>query len=152
MLSFGKVSACNFFPHSFCIPKQNKVLQAHKEESNTNYSHLVRSLSLNYLADMVNRDRNSSGTGNCTEPQLLLCKLSKSAAKPCAFLVPSRPLSPFSHLVTSGNHCTVRLGHSSACVITRSYKKGVFFFQILYSSLITRSSTVSSSAAGGKEK
>lgn len=42
----------------------------------------------------------------------------------------------------------MRLGHSRACVITRSYKKGVFFFQILYSSLMTRSSTVSSSTAG----
>ena len=28
----------------------------------------------------------------------------------------------------TGSHCTVRLGHSSACVITRSYRNGVFFF------------------------
>ena len=47
-------------------------------------------------------------------------------------------------LVTSGNHCAVRLGHSRACVITKSYKNGVFFFQILYSSFITLSSTASS--------
>lgn len=53
-----------------------------------------------------------------------------------------------SHLVTSGGHCTVRLGHSRACVITRSYDKWVFFFQILYSSLMTRSSIVSFSTAG----
>ncbi|KAF2980701.1 hypothetical protein EK904_001232 [Melospiza melodia maxima] len=48
------------------------------------------------------------------------------------------------HLLTSGSHCTVRLGHSRACVSSRSYKKGLFFFQILYSPLMTRSS----SAAG----
>lgn len=48
------------------------------------------------------------------------------------------------YLVTSGSHWTVRLGHSSAWVITRSYRKGVFFFQILYSSLMTLSSTASS--------
>ena len=47
-------------------------------------------------------------------------------------------------LVTSGSHCAVRLGHSRACVITRSYRNGVFFFHILYSSLMTRSSTASS--------
>jgi hypothetical protein len=39
-----------------------------------------------------------------------------------------RPLP--SGLVTSGSHCAVRLGHSSAWVITRSYRNGVFFFQI----------------------
>lgn len=66
--------------------------------------------------------------------------------KPCA----SRHLS-VSHLVTAGSHCTVRLGHSRACTITRSYRNGVFFFQILYSSLMTRSSTVSSSTAGRDE-
>lgn len=54
---------------------------------------------------------------------------------------------PQAHLVTSGSHCAVRLGHSRACVMTRSYRKGVFFFQILYSSLITLSSTASSNAA-----
>uniref|UniRef100_A0A1I8GPN7 Ragulator complex protein LAMTOR1 n=1 Tax=Macrostomum lignano TaxID=282301 RepID=A0A1I8GPN7_9PLAT len=52
-----------------------------------------------------------------------------------------------SGLVTSGSHWAVRLGHSNACVITRSYKNGVFFFQILYSSLMIRSSTVSSAAS-----
>lgn len=58
------------------------------------------------------------------------------------------------YLVTSGNHWAVRLGHSSACVITRSYRNGVFFFHILYSSFITLSSTASSKAAvthGGGE-
>ncbi len=48
------------------------------------------------------------------------------------------------HLVTSGSHCAVKLGHSRACVITKSYRNGVFFFHILYSSLMTRSSTASS--------
>lgn len=48
------------------------------------------------------------------------------------------------YFVTSGSHCTVRLGHSKAWVITKSYKNGVFFFQILYSSLIILSSTASS--------
>ena len=38
--------------------------------------------------------------------------------------------------VTSGSHWTVRLGHSRACVITKSYRNGVFFFQILYSSFM----------------
>lgn len=54
----------------------------------------------------------------------------------------------FLYLVTSGSHWAVRLGHSRAWVITKSYRKGVFFFHILYSSLITRSSTASSKAAG----
>lgn len=36
----------------------------------------------------------------------------------------------------SGNHCTVSDGHSSACVTTRSYRYGAFFFHTLYSSLI----------------
>lgn len=49
--------------------------------------------------------------------------------------------------MTSGSHCAVREGHSSACVITRSYRKGVFFFHILYSSLMTRSSTASSNVS-----
>lgn len=53
----------------------------------------------------------------------------------------------FLYLVTSGSHWAVRLGHSRAWVITKSYRKGVFFFHILYSSLITRSSTASSKAA-----
>jgi len=46
----------------------------------------------------------------------------------------------------------LRVRHSRACVMTRSYRNGVFFFQILYSSLITRSSTASSkdSAAKGR--
>ena len=48
------------------------------------------------------------------------------------------------YLVTSGSHWAVSEGHSRACVITKSYKNGVFFFQILYSSLMTRSSTASS--------
>lgn len=48
------------------------------------------------------------------------------------------------HLVTSGSHWAVREGHSKAWVITRSYRKGVFFFHILYSSLMTLSSTASS--------
>jgi hypothetical protein len=52
-----------------------------------------------------------------------------------------------SGLVTSGSHCTVRLGHSKAWVITKSYRNGVFFFHILYSSLITHSSTALSKAA-----
>ena len=51
-------------------------------------------------------------------------------------------------LVTSGSHCAVRLGHSKACVITRSYRNGVFFFHILYSSFMTRSSTASSKPPG----
>lgn len=42
-------------------------------------------------------------------------------------------------------------GHSSACVTTRSYRKGVFFFQILYSSATTLSST-SAGAAGAAEE
>lgn len=50
------------------------------------------------------------------------------------------------YLETSGSHWAVRLGHSKAWVITRSYRKGVFFFQILYSSFITLSSTASSNA------
>ena len=52
-----------------------------------------------------------------------------------------------SGLVTSGSHWAVRLGHSRAWVITKSYKNGVFFFQILYSSLITLSSTASSNCS-----
>ncbi len=43
-------------------------------------------------------------------------------------MLEQRPLP--SGLVTSGSHCAVRLGHSSAWVITRSYRNGVFFFQI----------------------
>lgn len=34
----------------------------------------------------------------------------------------------------SGNHCVVSVGHSSAVLNMRSYKKGAFFFHILYSS------------------
>lgn len=49
--------------------------------------------------------------------------------------------------MTSGSHCAVREGHSRAWVITRSYRNGVFFFHILYSSLITRSSTASSNVS-----
>jgi len=56
-----------------------------------------------------------------------------------------------SYLVISGNHCAVKLGHSRAWVITRSYRNGVFFFQILYSSFITRSSTASSKATTNNE-
>ena len=51
------------------------------------------------------------------------------------------------NLVTSGSHWAVREGHSSACVITKSYRNGVFFFHILYSSFITRSSIASSKPA-----
>lgn len=58
----------------------------------------------------------------------------------------------FFYLLTSGNHCTVRLGHSRACVMTRSQRKGVFFFHILYSSFITRSSTASSYTRREQEK
>ena len=54
------------------------------------------------------------------------------------------------YFVTSGSHCTVRLGHSNAWVITKSYKNGVFFFQILYSSLIILSSTASSKGSERK--
>lgn len=50
----------------------------------------------------------------------------------------------YTYFVTSGSHWTVRLGHSRACVITKSYRNGVFFFQILYSSFMIRSSTASS--------
>ena len=53
---------------------------------------------------------------------------------------------------TSGNHWTVRLGHSKACVITKSCKNGVFFFQILYSSLMILSSTASSKGSTTKKK
>lgn len=55
------------------------------------------------------------------------------------------------YFVTSGSHCTVRLGHSKAWVITKSYKNGVFFFQILYSSLIILSSTASSKGSWRKQ-
>ena len=58
--------------------------------------------------------------------------------------------SASAYRLTSGSHCTVRLGHSSACVITRSYRKGVFFFHILYSSFMTRSSTASSYTGRGR--
>lgn len=47
----------------------------------------------------------------------------------------------FWYLTTSGNHWAVSEGHSRAWVITKSYKNGVFFFHILYSSLMTLSST-----------
>lgn len=56
------------------------------------------------------------------------------------------PIIKSVYLETSGSHWAVRLGHSKAWVITRSYRKGVFFFQILYSSFITLSSTASSNA------
>ena len=42
---------------------------------------------------------------------------------------------------------TVKLGHSSRWVITRSYRKGVFFFQILYSSTTARRSRPCSALA-----
>eukprot|EP01052_Picozoa_sp_SAG31_P071107 SAG31_NODE_30014_length_386_cov_1.205575_1_plen_105_part_10 len=48
--------------------------------------------------------------------------------------------------VDIGSHWQVRLGHSSACVMIVSYKNGVFFFQILYSSLIFWSSGSGNSA------
>lgn len=37
-----------------------------------------------------------------------------------------------------GNHSRVRLGHSSADKMEKSYKKGEFFFQILYSGMISK--------------
>ena len=49
----------------------------------------------------------------------------------------------YTYFVTSGSHWTVRLGHSRAWVITKSYTNGVFFLQILYSSFMIRSSTAS---------
>ena len=66
---------------------------------------------------------------------------SSIALSPKAYMA-RLPVSTY--LVTSGSHWTVRLGHSKAWVITKSYKNGVFFFQILYSSLIILSSTASS--------
>lgn len=33
---------------------------------------------------------------------------------------------------TSGSHCVVRVGHSRAVLSSRSYKKGEFFFHVLY--------------------
>ena len=50
-------------------------------------------------------------------------------------------------LSLTGSHWQVRAGHSKAFVTTRSYRKGVFFFQILYSSLIIRSCSVMPSVA-----
>lgn len=66
----------------------------------------------------------------------------KSARKP---QMPTRTQA--THLVTSGSHWTVRLGHSRAWVMTTSYKKGVFFFQILYSSLMLFSSAAAPAGA-----
>ena len=54
---------------------------------------------------------------------------------------PTFPITERAYISLLGSHCTVRLGHSKACVITKSYRKGEFFFQILYSSLIIFSST-----------
>ena len=62
----------------------------------------------------------------------------------CMYVCMYTYVNELSYHETSGSHCAVRLGHSRACVITKSYRKGVFFFQILYSSLITFSSIVSS--------
>ena len=45
----------------------------------------------------------------------------------------------------SGNHCVVKVGHSSAVLSIRSYRKGEFFFHILYSSFISFCSITSSS-------
>jgi hypothetical protein len=33
---------------------------------------------------------------------------------------------------TSGSHCVVKVGHSRAVLRSRSYRKGEFFFQVLY--------------------
>jgi hypothetical protein len=41
----------------------------------------------------------------------------------------------------TGSHCTVRLGHSSACVSTRSYSSGALFFHVRCSACAWRSSS-----------
>ena len=52
---------------------------------------------------------------------------------------------PWAHACLSGNHCVVKVGHSSALLSIISYKKGAFFFHVLYSSLMIFSAIFSSS-------
>lgn len=54
-------------------------------------------------------------------------------------------LRRLTYLSISGSHCTVSDGHSSACVTTKSYSIGEFFFQILYSSFTVFSSSCKAS-------
>ena len=49
----------------------------------------------------------------------------------------------------SGSHCVVKEGHSRAVLSIKSYRKGEFFFQVLYSSLIIFSFIFSSSGSAG---
>lgn len=47
----------------------------------------------------------------------------------------------------SGSHCVVSVGHSNAVLSIKSYKKGAFFFQVLYSSFTIFSSSRASSCS-----